>query len=47
MRKISFRKLVRRTSMRDEGQCQDGQREKDKYDHCVERRINLPLYGDI
>ena len=33
--------------MRDEGQCQDGQREKDKYDHCVERRINLPLYGDI
>lgn len=29
--------------MTDEGQCQDGQRGKDKYGHCVERGISLSL----
>lgn len=31
--------------MRNEGQCQYRQREKNKYESCVERGTNFPPYG--
>lgn len=42
---LSSRQLGIRPSMRNEGQCQDGQKEKEKEEHYIEIRISYPPYG--